>query len=155
MTLRSTQIVTAIVTIIVTTCASIVTPASAQLLTVCASPAQSHAAPDRFPSRALADALIPLGGRANTAGDALIALWHDENGFDILLNWGDEDQHSLRREGAEILGDSPTFDIVHLIVVREGQLEHFLFDLDERGSGELLRSAAEGADESSVCIPPR
>jgi hypothetical protein len=162
MNLHRSPIVTAIVTVIVTATASIVTPASAQLLTVCASSAQSSAAPQRFPSRKLADALIPLSGRANANHDALIALWQDDEGFDILVNWGARDQRSLRADGAQILGMTPSPDLVHLMVAHsDGGLEHFLFNLDATGSGELLRSLADdvsGSDAESsnaVCVKPR
>ena len=155
MRLRSSPIVTAIVTVIVTMAASIVTPISAQVLTVCANPTQSSATPDRFPSRRLADAVIPLGGRAN---DALIALWQDDGGFGILVNWGESDQHSLRADGAQIIGMAPNSELVHLMVAHaDGNIEQFLFNLDTNGSGELLRSAAGDASASSkaVCVEPR
>jgi hypothetical protein len=160
MKLRSS--LTAIVTTIVTTTASFVTPASAQVLTVCATPAQSSASTDRFPSRRLADAIIPLSGRTNTDDDALIALWQDDNGFDILMNWGESDQHSLRADGAQIIGAAPSSELVHLMVAHaDGGLEHFLFSLDAEGSGEVLRSLAGDIPSSSapsstnaVCVKP-
>ncbi|MGH6814273.1 MAG: hypothetical protein ACREC6_01055 [Hyphomicrobiaceae bacterium] len=162
MNLHSSPIVTAIMTVIVAVTASIVTPASAQLLTVCASPAQSSAAPERFPSRSLADALVLLGGHAKTGDASLIALWHDDNGFDILVNWGERDQHSLRSGGAQILGMSPSPQLVHLMVSHsDGDLEHFLFSLDADGSGELLRrlagdvSGSDAEPSNAVCVKPR
>ena len=150
MKLRSSPIVTAIVTVIVTTAASIVTPASAQVLTVCANPVQSS--PEHFSSRSLADAIIPLSGRTETSESELIALWQDDNGFDILVNWGERDQHSLRADGAQILGMAPDTELVHLMVAHaDGGLEHFLFDLDANGSGELLRSrSSDVPDEDAV-----
>jgi len=163
MKLHSSPIVTAIVTVIVTAIASIVTAASAQaqVLTVCASPAQSSAIPDRFPSPRLADAIIPLSGRADTDENTLIALWKDDKGFDILVNWGESDQHSLRADGAQIVGMAPSSELVHLMVAHgDGGLEHFLFSLDANGSGELLRSLAgdvpDAAPVSSntVCAKP-
>jgi hypothetical protein len=159
MKLRSSPIVTAIVTVIVTTATLIVTPASAQVLTVCANPAQASAASERFPSRRLADAIIPLSsGRTDTSDDdTLIALWRDDTGFDILVNWGKRDQHSLRADGAQILGMAPDNELVHLMVARsDGALEHFLFDLDENGSGELVRSSSDDVpDTTAVCVKPR
>jgi hypothetical protein len=161
MKLHSSPIVTAIVTVIVTAAASIVTPASAQVLTVCANPAQSSATPDRFPTRRLADAIIPLSGRANTDEDALIALWQDDNGFDIVVNWGESNQHSLRADGAQIIGMAPSSELVHLMVAHsDGGLEHFLFHLDVNGSGELVRSLASDVPASApvssnaVCVKP-
>src|SRR6185503_14729978 len=124
---RISPIVTAVVTVIVTTAAPIVTPVSAQVLTVCANPAQSSVTPDRFPSRRLADVIIPLSGRANTDGEALIALWQDDTGFDILMNWGESGQHSLRADGAQIVGMAPNSEVVHLMVAHaDGGFEHFL-----------------------------
>lgn len=162
MNLRVSPIVTAIVTATTLFAA----PASAQLVTVCTNATHSSAEPQRFSSRPLADVLIPLSGRAESKLDAdadgLIALWQDEKGFDILVNWGKADQHSLRDDGAEILGMAPSLDLVHLMVARgDGGLEHFLFDLDANGSGELLRSLASeasGADSAmsdAVCVKPR
>ena len=160
MTLFSSPIMTAIVTVIVTAAASTVTSASAQVLTVCAAPAQSSAVAERPASRALADVLIPLSGQASAAEDALIALWQDDNGFDILVNWGESDEHSLRAEGAQILGMAPSPEFIHLMVAHsDGGLEHFLFSLDASGAGELLRSLAgdaPGSDEESnaICVKP-
>jgi len=143
------------VTVIVTAAASVMTPASAQVLTVCENPVQSSATLERFPSRRLADSIIPLGGRADTGDDSLIALWKDDNGFDILVNWGKSDQHSLRADGAQILGTAPDAELVHLMVAHsDGGLEHFLFSLDAHGSGELLRSPSDGSDTSAVCVKP-
>lgn len=156
MKLRSSPIVTAIVTVIATA-VPFVTAASADVLTVCANPAPPSIAPDRFSSRPLANAIIPLSGRADTDDDALIALWQDDNGFDILVNWGERDQHSLRADGADIVGMAPSPDLVHLMVAHsDGGLEHFLFNLDASGSGELVRSAAgDGPDTAAVCAKPR
>ena len=71
----------------------------------------------------------------------MIALWRDDDGFDVLMNWGETDQHSLRADGAQIIGAAPSSELVHLMVAHgDGGLEHFLFSLDEDGSGELLRS---------------
>ncbi len=68
----------------------------------------------------------------------MIALWHDESGFDVLMNWGETREHSLRADGAQIIGAAPKSDLVHLMVAHaDGGFEHFLFNLDENGSGEL------------------
>jgi hypothetical protein len=161
MKLRSSSIVTAIVTVIVTMAASIVAPASAEILTVCANSTQSSAAPERLPARRLADAIIPLGGRTDDGSEAMIALWHDDSGFDVLMNWGETDQHSLRADGAQIIGAAPSSELVHLMVAHDGALEHFLFNLDEDGSGELLRSTASNDSGASafgsanaICVKP-
>jgi hypothetical protein len=159
MKLHGSSIVAAIATVIVTAAASVVAPASAQVLTVCANPAQASATTERFPTRRLADAIIPLSGRTDTTidDDTLIALWQDDKGFDILMNFGKRDQHSLRAEGAQILGMAPDNELVHLMVAHgDGGLEHFLFDLDEIGAGELLRSSSNNdvPDATAVCVKP-
>jgi hypothetical protein len=91
-----------------------------------------------------------------------VALWRDEEGFDILINWGRSDEQSLRAEGAQVSGDAPSSVFVHLMVAyADGELEHFLFDLDESGAGELLRTAAPDAPAASpsesiaTCLKPR
>ena len=147
------SIVTAIVTVIVTATGSFATPASAELVTVCAASTQSANRESR-PSPRLT-AIIPLSGQSGADEDSLIALTHDENGFDLLLNWGESSEHSLRAEGAEIIGAEPSPELVHLMVAHDnGSLEHFLFNLDENGSGELLRSSASENDSDSVCAKP-
>ena len=154
--------VTVIVTAIVTTAAAIVTPASAEILTVCANSTQSSAAPDRLPPSRFASTIIPLSSGTRIEDDALIALWRDDEGFDILVNWGQGDQHSLRADGAQVIGAAPGSPLVHLMVAyKDGALEHFLFDLDDAGSGELLRSGASDAsgassfDSNAICLKPR
>jgi hypothetical protein len=158
MNLYVSPIVTAIVTAIVTMTASFMTPASAEILTVCTNSTQSATASEWLPSRSLADAIIPLGGRMDPSDSAMIALWRDEIGFDILINWGETDEHSLRADGAQIIGAAPSSDLVHLMVAHaEGDLEHFLFSLDEEGSGELVRSSASGGSDplsNAACVKP-
>lgn len=102
---------------------------------------------------------------ASNGNASQLALIHDASGFDIVLNWGDLDQHSLRAEGAEILGDRLDDNFVHLLVARrEGQgLEHFVFSLEDLGPGELLWSASDGMPSSeaeavtlaSACVKPK
>jgi hypothetical protein len=152
MQLRSSSLVTAIVTVIATVGASIFMPAAAQVLTVCT----NSAAPERFSPRRLADSIIPLSGHADAGDESLIALWKDDIGFDILVDWGKSNQHSMRADGAEILGMAPDPELVHLMVAHsDGGLEHFLFSLDANGSGELLRSASDdGPDTNALCVKP-
>jgi hypothetical protein len=109
-----------------------------------------------------ASPLQRLGAQEDAEIDSLLALWRDDMGFDILLHWGENSQYSLREQGAEIIGASPTLDFVHLMVARGGRLEHFLFSLDERGSGELLRSAADEevgrtstVASNAICVRPK
>src|ERR1041385_6931440 len=40
-----------------------------------------------------------------TAVAAPLALWHYAQGFDVLLNWGERNQQSLRAAGADIIGN--------------------------------------------------
>jgi len=88
----------------------------------------------------------------------MIALWRDDAGFDVLINWGETNEHSLRAEGAQIIGAAASSELVHLMVAHaEGELEHFLFNLHEDGSGELIRSSASGdtdAPANAVCVKP-
>jgi hypothetical protein len=162
MKLRSSSFVTAIVTAIVTTTASIVTPASAEILTVCANSTQSSASFERLPPGRFASTIIPLSGQARIEDDALIALWRDDKGFDILVNWHESDEHSLRAEGAQVIGAAPSPALVHLMVAYpDGALEHFLFSLNDKGAGELLRSASSDApgassfESNAICVKPQ
>jgi hypothetical protein len=162
MKLRSSSFVTAIVTAIVTTAASIVTPASAEILTLCTNSTQSSATLEPFARTRFAGTLFPLSGHTRVEDDALIALWRDDEGFDILLNWGRRDQQSLRAEGAQVIGAAPSSELIHIMVAYEsGALEHFLFNLDDDGAGELLRSMASDAaggdssDTDAICFKPR
>ena len=41
------------------------------------------------------------------AATSQLALWRDADGFDILLNWGAQNQLSLRAKGANVMGSSP------------------------------------------------
>ncbi len=83
----------------------------------------------------------------------MVALWRDDIGFDVLINWGETNQHSLRADGAQIIGAAPNSELVHLMVAHgDGGLEHFLFDLDQDGSGELLRSGAASVPDPSAVV---
>jgi hypothetical protein len=150
-------IVTAIVTAIMTAAALQVTPAMAEVVTVCGAPSSVGA----MQPSVLASPLQRLGAQEDSDIDTLLALWRDENGFDILLRWGENGEYSLRDQGAEIIGASPTLNFVHLMVARASQLEHFLFSLDEGGSGELLRSVSEdeggqsAALSNAICVRPK
>lgn len=139
---------------------AIATPASAEILAVCGNlNAQSTA---RAPAAILSSA--QLGDAATVSPKAQLALVRDTQGFDLLLNWGEQNQKSLRAEGADILGNEMGADFVHLVVARaKGSLEHFLFSLRDQGFGELVWTAAGDArsDETeimtaeSVCVRPR
>jgi hypothetical protein len=151
-----------IVTAIVTATAFQVTPAFAEVVTVCGTPSHASTQAGRIMPPVLASPLQRLGAQDEAEIDHLLALWRDDEGFDILLQWGESGQHSLRQQGADIIGASPTLDFIHLVVGRAGQLEHFLFSLDEQGSGELLRSGAEedvgeasAVSSNAICVRPK
>jgi hypothetical protein len=157
MKIRSVPTVTVFVTAIVTAIMTITSvPASAEIVTVCGTTADAS----RNPATIFSGPLQRLGGRAEPEIESLIALWRDDQGFDILLQWGETGQHSLRSEGAHIVGMSPDLAFVHLLVAQDGALEHFLFNLDEQGSGELVRSGVDDAagaglgDAPAACVKP-
>ena len=95
---------------------------------------------------------------------APLALWRDAKGFDLLFNWGGQNQHSLRAEGADILGNELGNELVHLVVVRAGahELEHFLFSFENDSSGELIWNGPdstpgahnEALSYEAVCVKP-
>jgi len=117
------------------------TAAKAEVLAVCGvSAAYSKAAISTSVVEPEAGAATPL------------ALWRDATGFDLLLNWGERDQHSLRAEGADIVGNELGSELIHLVVIRAGShgLEHFLFSFENDSPGELIWNApgdAAGAGE--------
>jgi len=126
---------------------------SAEIVTVC-QVAESTATP----------AFFRLNSLAQPERAGLLALSRDEQGYDILENWGQSNQRSLRASGDDILGLPLSDELVHLMVEHKGgSLEHFLFSLDEEGAGELLRSAegdvlsaeAGGVSSTATCARPR
>ena len=91
-----------------------------------------------------------------------LALWRDAKGFDVVLNWGLKDQHSLRAEGADIMANELGAQLIHLLVVRVGtkSLEHFVFSLDDDAGGELIWDASGDPPESdnelvTACLKPK
>jgi hypothetical protein len=89
---------------------------------------------------------------AETALTPRIALWHDAEGFDLLLNWGAQTQRSLRAENAEIIGNEMGSDLVHLMVIRgkAKDIEHFLFSFEEDAPGQLIWNGPEQAAEDGA-----
>ena len=90
-----------------------------------------------------------------------LALSRDAKGFDVMLNWGERDQHSLRAEGADIVAND-LGGLIHLLVVRPAtkSLEHFVFSLDDDSGGDLIWDApggAAGSDNEIVmaCTKPK
>ena len=90
-----------------------------------------------------------------------LALWRDAKGFDVVLNWGLKDQHSLRAEGADIMANELGAQLIHLLVVRmeTKSLEHFVFSLDDDAGGELIWDASSDTGNDSelvtACIKPK
>jgi hypothetical protein len=112
------------------------TPASAKVLTVCGGlPGLEAEAPEARPFAAFAYA-----GSGVLVRPARIALTEDAAGYDIHLNWGETNERSLRDAGAQILSMGLDVGIVHLMVARSeaSPVEHYLFQLDIAGRGELL-----------------
>jgi hypothetical protein len=136
---------------------TVASPATAEILTVCQSANTPAASP-------VIGSLLRVRNLADAEATGLIALSQDERGFDIVENFGQSSQHSLRDSGDEILGLPLSNELVHLVVEHQGGgLEHFLFSLDEEGTGELLRSAegdalsadANGVSSTAMCTRPR
>ncbi len=139
---------------------TIATPATAEILAVCGKinrQAAAHGAVTILSS-------AQTGEDAASAPQAQLALVRDGQGFDLLLNWGDSNQRSLRAEGADIVGNELGADLVHLVVARAKahRMEHFLFSLRDYGFGELVWTAASDAKSDaseivtaeSVCVRP-
>jgi hypothetical protein len=63
----------------------------------------------------------------------------DGNGYDVLLGL-----NSMKERG-EFAGGDAGENPVHLVLNSERGIEHFLFDLNLDGSGELLWSSAEAS----------
>ena len=150
-----------IVTVLALFVTPFVTPAAADVLTVCSRPnltplPAAQLAPLAKLSQALADARL---GSA-TGAVAQVALVRDDKGFDVVLNWHDEGEQSLRASGADIFDMALGANLIHLMVAGGADsLQHFLFSLDDDGAGELLWSSASGDADArttrSVCTGPR
>ena len=144
---------------IVTGLALFVTPAVADVLTVCsranvAPLPTTQMAPFAKLSQTLSDARIGTGAVSR------VALVRDDKGFDVVLNWHDEGERSLRASGADIFDMALGDNLIHLMVAGGAEgLEHFLFSLDEDGAGELLWSRSTDNSDAptsrSSCTTPR
>jgi hypothetical protein len=145
---------------IVTVLALFVTPAAAEIVTVCS---RLNLAPQPVAQIAPLEKLSQqlAGARLGSVPSVVsqIALARDDKGFDVVLNWHDEGERSLRASGADILDMAVGPDLIHLMVAGVGSLEHFLFQLDDRGAGELLWSSASDDTDArttrSACTAPR
>ena len=88
-----------------------------------------------------------------------LALTRDHGDFDLILNWHEADEHSLRAAGVDVLG-MDLGGLVHLMVaVSPEHIEHYLFTLDDDGSGDVLLSRGSSLREddplSLACTKPR
>ena len=123
--------------------------ANAQILSVCGKPETlstvSYGTPTIWQR---GEEPIPeaLGSRSQ------IALLRDASGFDVVLNWGETSQVSLRAQGAQIMGNEMGADLVHLIVARPAShsLEHFLFTFEDDAAGELIWNGSSDGDDEGV-----
>jgi hypothetical protein len=113
---------------------------NAEVLAVCG-------APTGYSNVAISTALA----QPETAVGTPLALWRDAKGYDLLLNWGENDQRSLRAEGADITGDELGIQLIHVVVIRAGSksLEHFLFSFEDDSPGELIWNAPSDAPGAS------
>lgn len=124
------------------------TPAAAEVIAACGHLASQQAERTHGAAGLRATQLL-LSEQPETAPKTPIALWRDGAGFDVLLNWGEQNQRSLRAEGAQIIGNEA--GAVHLIVARREtpSLEHFLFSFPDSRPGELVWSAAKDANDEN------
>jgi len=136
------------------------TPASAKILFVCGGAAQPEA---DFSNRSDLSRLFEAT-RISTTADAgnlsgQVALFEDENGYDVVLNWGEDNQQSLRDSGASILGNGFGTSLVHLMVSRgaDEPLQHFVFSEENNRLGQLVHTSqgSEGeAEQKTLCVLP-
>ena len=130
-----------------------VTPAAAEVIAACGHLASQQA--ERTPDAAgLRATQLLLSELPQPAPKTPIALWRDSTGFDVLLNWGELNQRSLRAEGAEIIGNEVGAGSVHLIIARSEtpSLEHFFFSVPDLRPGELVWSAAKDANDENSAV---
>ena len=141
-------------------------PASAEILFVCGGAAATDAAfsgSSEF-SRLMAPTRISTAS-GNAIPDGQIALSQDENGYDLVLNWGETNAQSLRDAGASITGTGFGTSLVHLVVARSetAPLEHFIFREDRNRLGELVwaqgpdsntSSDAASLEHQAICVLP-
>jgi hypothetical protein len=134
------------------TAAILAGPAAADVITVCGGPAPQMTVPTI--SNQLAQVLSSV--EKETDQSTPLALTRDEKGhYDLIANWQSPAAVSLRSTGASISGLELGGEIFHLIVSRGDQHpEHFLFSLDEAGTGELLWSSEGAAPHRSGCLKP-
>ncbi len=136
------------------------TPAAAapEVMTVCG----SHQAELSNASGNSGFQLSSLSGAADAIGSLgteSLALTRDHGDFDLILNWHQADEHSLRAAGVDVLG-MDLGGLVHLMVALSPEhIEHYLFTLDDDGSGDVLLSRGSSLRDddalSLACTKPR
>ena len=136
------------------------TAEAAEMVTVCRISAVSPQAASGKGDFQLSRLLTSSAEGVDPAVDDSIALTRDERGYDLIINWHQKGEHSLRAAGADILG-LEFGGLTHLMVAGgRKHVENYLFTLDEGGAGDLLWSgeASLGQDDTSsnfICTKPR
>jgi len=133
--------------------------AAPEVMTVCG----SHQAELTKPSGNAGFQLSSLAGLSaegiGSLGTESLALTRDHDDFDLILNWHQADEHSLRAAGVDMLG-TDLGGLVHLMVaVSPEHIEHYLFNLDDDGSGDVLMSRGSSLRDDDAltlaCSKPR
>jgi hypothetical protein len=151
---------TPIAAVIVSAFFVISTAAAAETITVCHVKGAEASRPSDTEHLQLSRLLALSVDEIDASGNNSIALTRDERGFDLILNWHQRDEHSLRAAGVDILG-MELGSLIHLMVAGSQEpVEQYLFNIDEDGSGDLLWNAgsSQREDEASAkfaCAQPR
>ena len=133
--------------------------AAPEVMTVCG----SHQAELSRPSGNAGFQLSSLSGSSaeviGSLGTESLALTRDHDDFDLIVNWHQADEHSLRASGVDLLG-TDLGGLVHLMVaVTPEHIEHYLFNLDDDGSGDVLMSRGSSLRDDDAltlaCTKPR
>ena len=145
----------------------IASPSSAEILFVCGNPNVSDAEASRGGHALRNFELQPVSAmpRPQMNGDQ-IALWKGEDGFDLLINWNQAEEFSLKKSGANVVANAFGVDFVHLLVAYPEQpaIEHFIFAAEPDGFGNLIWTRGPADDEtqansaslqsSAMCVTP-
>jgi len=150
--------ITAAIAVMASACLGMSAASAAETITVCgnhSAGASAQSGKRNFQLSRLVAAAQPV----NSARNDSFALMRDDGGFDLIVNWHEADEHSLRAAGADILG-MELGGLIHLMVpADQGKVEHYLFSLDQDGSGGLMRSGEASLGESDTvrfaCSKPR
>ena len=149
-----------IAAVIVSAFLAISTAAATDTITVCHAKVVHAAVASNGEDFQLSRLLASPAANIDVAGNDSIALTRDDQGFDLVLNWHQQAERSLRAAGTNVLG-MELGTLIHLMVASGPErVEQYLFNLDEDGSGDLLwnAGASKGEDDISVkfvCTKPR